>query len=1194
MSGQSSCLSKKSKRIIFAFFLCLLAYNVSAFEVESIEFKSNTFIKDWLVCGPFSNEMGQGIDTDFLIEHGGETNIIPSSSIHHSSTSVPSGKVSWRKIKADNSGKLDFREHLQPNQMNVAYAFAVIKCDRETYALLKTGSNDRLKVWINGKLVHFCSQPRAGGPDDDFIPVSLQKGENLLLAKVDQIGGGWWLYARFEDLNTLGNRLFFTEPLVSSISKGTSETSITDIFSVLAHNPTKNPIGPVFLDVLPGDERKNTRTSYDTIKPGETVWLIAKSDLDLSDARKEINVDLKLTDGSTSKVIHVTTDRPSLPKYPDLQVYIVPHSHADLSWPATPEVSTNLNIQAISESITILKDLPEFKFSEEDVFVLEEFLRRYPDQIEQVRDLLHKNILECGGFYFGPSELLLGGEGLVRNLYFGKGWLLNTFGINTEMAWNVDEPGHTLQMPQILFKAGIKNFIIWKVLLRPENNLNVTGYVGPHIFRWQAPDGSDVLVTSCPRDYSAGQILRTDAFLTAAKKFKDFVQQETEHNNEWDLPPVIMMADGSDCSIPDPRVGQNAKLWNKVFGYPKVKIGSVDEYFKAVESALKKGNGKIQTMTGELPCWWAGTQSVENDAFMLTRHAEILVTIAEKFSAVNDLLSPDYDYPKFAIDNVWKGKLWVHEHNWGGTDGDISDAVKLARARETFRLADDLSLNTLRTLVSHIAFNKSGIPLTVFNSLAWQRSDIVDYVASVNEQGITELHLLDGSGKEVPSQIKVLAMHADGSISRAQVIFEADIPSLGYATYYLTSGSNHTKKKLTANRSTLENRFFKINIDAQSGGISGIFDKLNNREILNTAKYQGNELIALENLGVDEGEEFTDHWWRMGGKPVSIELTESGPIRATVQIKGTIINSERIQEISLYATLPRIDLKTTLNWNGQKKIQVNATFPFEIENPRLTYEVPFGEVEYGKESPSAKASHPTVRATNNWIDLSNDKMGITLATEVTPFDVKDRLDPRFHDARIIKGEMEESNFAMSYGGESRIFKRIALKDPLLLETDFVIQPILLRSVFSCGDPQLYFTQEGKHTYRFAIRTHEGTVVSNKATRFGWEHNTPLMVLHGQSTTGSLSDSQSFLEVSAPNVLMSILKKAEDGKGIILRCYETDGKDTDVTITFFKSIKSAKHTNILEQEGEKINIQKGRFKFHIGHHAIETYRLRFDE
>jgi hypothetical protein len=79
----------------------------------------------------------------------------------------------------------------------------------------------------------------------------------------------------------------------------------------------------------------------------------------------------------------------------NLQVLIVPHSHADLSWPDTPEVCTNINVQAIAKSIAILEKSPDFKFSEEDVFVLQEFLRRYPEQEETVRDLLRRNILSA-------------------------------------------------------------------------------------------------------------------------------------------------------------------------------------------------------------------------------------------------------------------------------------------------------------------------------------------------------------------------------------------------------------------------------------------------------------------------------------------------------------------------------------------------------------------------------------------------------------------------------------------------------------------------------------------------------------------------------------------------------------------------------------------------------------------------------
>ncbi len=1178
--------------IIFVFIViptCLFALPNGVFELET-----EVFIKDWLICGPFpgDSDAGVGIETDFLTEHGGETGIVPTVSMQHSSASVPAGSVSWKYVKADDTGKLDFTQHLEPNQRHVAYASAVIHCTKETYALLKTGSNDGLKIWFNGQPVYNSPAPRSTGPDEDHIPVVLKKGDNLLLVKVDQVGGRWWLYGRFEEMRSVGNRLFFTEPLVASVPQSESQTTVIDVFSVLATNPTNNPVGPVYFDVMAGKGRIANRVNCGTVEPGESKWLIAESEADVSDGGKFIDAEIQISSGKDKTSVRVKRQRPNPPQYPDLQVYIVPHSHADLSWPHTPEVSTNLNVQAVSESINILKALPEFKFSEEDVFVFEEFLRRNPDRLEEVRDLLNKNILECGGFYFGPSELLLGGEGLVRNIYYGKHWLLDTFGIDTDFAWNLDEPGHTLQMPQILTKAGIDKFVIWKVLLRPENNLNVTGYVGPNIFRWQSPDGSDVLVTHCPEEYGIGKMLRTDSFFSASKQFSDFVQREIKHNNEWDLPPVIMMADGSDCTIPDPRVGQNARLWNQMYRFPNVKIGSVAQYFDAVENAVEQGKGTIQTINGEFPCWWAGTQSVENDAFMLSRRAEAIVTAAEKFSTVNDLLFPDYEYPQYAIENVWKGKLWVHEHNWGGTDGDISDAIKLARSRETYRLADDLHKNTLGTLVSNIRYKDLGIPLVIFNSLTWDRTDIVDEIVAVDEKGITELCLLDGSGKEVPVQTNVLAENKDGSIARAQVVFEASVPSMGYATYYLAPGANHSRSELIANETILENGYFQVSIDPESGGISSIYDKQNETEILDTSVYKGNELIALENFGVDEGEEFSDNWWRMSEDPVTVTLVESGPIRATLRIAGKILNSSWEQDISLYAGLPKIDIKTILDWDGQKEIQINSTFPFSLENPRLTYEVPFSQVEYGDESPAAMASHPTVRATNNWINLSNTDMGITLATEVTPFDCKDRRDPRFHDARVIKGEWEKSRFSIYNGEDYTVHKRIALQDPVLLETDFVIQPILLRSVFSCGDPNLFFTQEGKHDYRFAITTHNGSLISHDAVRFGWEHNTPFWVERGKASAGNLSDSDTFINISSPNVLVSIIKKAEDGNGYVLRCYETDGKDTNVTLTFNTLLKSAEHTNIIEQHGEPVRIKDGKLDFHIGHHAIETFRLFF--
>jgi len=1000
------------KNSFTAILLGLLLITALTLSAQSItKYQSNAFITDWLICGPFPMDQGNSIVTDFLQEAGGEAAIKPVAGLKHSSSSVAEKSVAWKPATADASGKLDFVKYLSPNQNNVAYAAAVIRCDREIPALLKTGSNDRLKLWLNGKEIYYHSQVRASGPDADQLQVVLHKGDNLLLAKVDQMGGNWWLYSRIENLLAIDDQIYTLDPAVSPVARKVDDHSVLDVFSTQAYNTGTQPSGPVTLKVSADKNRRAAQFTVPSIPPGQSAWLVLESKADIKSAGSDLTAQLQIATAKGKRSFTISQPRGKSHQFADLQVFIVPHSHADLSWPDTPEVCTNLNCQAIAQSISILNDLPEFNFSEEDVFVLQEFLLRHPERFAEVQELLKNGILECGGFYFGPSELLLGGEGLIRNIYFGKHWLLDIFNYDARMAWNVDEPGHTLQMPQILAKSGIDHFIIWKVLYRPENKLNVTGYVGPNIFNWQAPDGSRIMVTSCPADYSAGHILRTDNFLTASKAFQHFVNTQAEHNARWNLPPVIMMADGTDCSIPDARVGVNANMWNKLYGYPRVELTSIEQYTEAIKKSLQNGQGTLQTLQGEMPAWWDGTQSVENDAFMLSRQAEHLVTSAEKFSAVNELIDSGFDYPARAIETVWKDRLWVHEHNWGGTNGIISDAVKLARARAAHRLATDINNDALTNLAAGIAVKETGTPLLVFNSLAWPRQDVVDHIVYIPRQGSREFALVNAQGQAIPAQFKAQAYHGDGSVSRLQVIFEAEVPALGYAAYYVAPGKNKTQNELKIAADKVENRFYSIAIDPKTGGLISLFDKQNQRELLKTDTYQGNELIAMENLGVDEAEEFTKNWWRMGEKPATVTVTESGPVRTTLKIEGSILHSKRTQTISLYANLPKIDLETVLDWDGEKKIQVNAVYPFHLDDSRLTYEVPFGDVEYGKENPNSKACHPTVRATNNWIDLSNDRMGVTLATEVTPFDVKDRRDERFIDARIIKGVMPPDSFS---------------------------------------------------------------------------------------------------------------------------------------------------------------------------------------
>jgi alpha-mannosidase len=82
----------------------------------------------------------------------------------------------------------------------------------------------------------------------------------------------------------------------------------------------------------------------------------------------------------------------------------------------------------------------------------------------------------------------------------------------------------------------------------------------------------------------------------------------------------------------------------------------------------------------------------------------------------------------------------------------------------------------------------------------------------------------------------------------------------------------------------------------------------------------------------------------------------------------------------------------------------------------------------------------------------------------------------------------------------------------------------------------------------------------------------------------------FLSLSAGNVRVSTLKKAEDDDAVILRVYDIEGKDAEAALGFFMPVRSAEKVNIIEEDGTPLKPGKNGFTIKVGHHAVETFRL----
>lgn len=137
------------------------------------------FIRDWLVCGPYRQAGAVGAAALFDIAFGPEK---------------PGKTVKWYAAPAGDTVNL---AAFFPGRDNcAAYLKAEIIAPKAADAILLMGSDDGIKAWLNGKVVHSHNVDRGQVVDQDMAPVQLRKGANELLVKITQGGGGWSFCAR--------------------------------------------------------------------------------------------------------------------------------------------------------------------------------------------------------------------------------------------------------------------------------------------------------------------------------------------------------------------------------------------------------------------------------------------------------------------------------------------------------------------------------------------------------------------------------------------------------------------------------------------------------------------------------------------------------------------------------------------------------------------------------------------------------------------------------------------------------------------------------------------------------------------------------------------------------------------------------------------------------------------------------------
>lgn len=135
---------------------------------------------------------------------------------------------------------------------------------------------------------------------------------------------------------------------------------------------------------------------------------------------------------------------------------------------------------------------------------------------------------------------------------------------------------------------------------------------------------------------------------------------------------------------------------------------------------------------------------------------------------------------------------------------------------------------------------------------------------------------------------------------------------------------------------------------------------------------------------------------------------------------------------------------------------------------------------------------------------------------------------------------------------------------------------------------------GEHQFKYSLYPHAGSW-NEDTQKEAYLLNDPIVVhkpnIEGQRSEKQISNLQSLVSVSKPNVIIETIKRAEDGDGIIIRLYESQRKRGQVQVRMGFAVASAWETNLLEENESELSVENDSIHLNLRPYQIMTIRLR---
>ncbi|WP_274363915.1 alpha-mannosidase [Paenibacillus thermotolerans] len=781
---------------------------------------------------------------------------------------------------------------------------------------------------------------------------------------------------------------------------------------------------------------------------------------------------------------------------PDTVMHMVGQSHIDVAWLWPVRETVRKTSRTFSTMNTLMEEYPDFVYSQSQPQLYAFAKEHYPELYEKIKERVAEGRWELvGGMWVEPDLNMPSGESLIRQMLYGQRFYMEQFGKRSNIEWLPDTFGYCASLPQILKHGGIEYFMTSKL------NWNDTNVFPYDLFHWVGIDGTSILSF-------LNHGLNEHTKPKDVHEHWESYRQKDRHDEQ-----MLLYGHGDGGGGVTREMVELVRRSEVLPGLPAAKFSTAAQFFASVSErsrSLPKWHGdlylELHRGTYTTHAW---NKRNNRKAEVLYREAEIWNSLAQPYAGTQQFAQAQQ-----SLHEGWKLILLNQFH-------DIIPGTSIPEVYETsdreyeriFALGEE-SLNAgLQPLVRHIDTQGEGTPYIVFNSLGWERDEVVAISGGAE---LTGAAVYDETGAALDSDA---AACGDDPTQIELSVRVPSIPAFGYKTVWVrqaggtASAADDRSAKVP---STWETGNYLLEFNA-SGEIVRWFDKAAERELLKPGE-KANELQLFHDRPT-----YWDAWdidSRYEQQPAGfVELIDSkvvlkGRTKDVLRFTWRLNESTVTQDIVLYRNDRRVDFKTKVQWNETHKL-LKAAFPVDVVTSKAAYEIPFGALERPTHRNTSWEQAQYEVCGHRWADLSEGGYGVSLLNDCKyGYDVKD--------------------------GTLRLS---LLRAPRWPDVTADI---------------------GEHEFTYSLYPHEGDWRSAHVVRKGMELNHPAAVVAGESAAGALPSAQSLIGLESEHVVLDAVKPAEDGDGIVLRFYESSGGRGKASLRWPFRFSKAVYVNALEE------------------------------